>query len=352
MKSSCLYLKTMAKNELEAELWNGCVPVVVRLHPQDVTSLEQPAPYYAILPRMGYLGALAAAVVEHFKDAAPHCGLANSGTGAWGGLANDLWFDCNSTPLNWQVPAGVLFDAHSSSGAVRNNSSELGEQSPVTSRYPWALTVHFQSYPEGQLVRPHGARALERHFFHSLKQGLFLEHGSSAVAMQMERSEQEKLWRSVCDQDSRTFISVARRLRKPIPDAVPVRLLLQSIGSGRNSNGAAVWTQPHCKPARVDLGEAGTTEIDLLAAGTVGDLLHQCVDQSSDFSAAVDASCSSHDRSICNEVRSSSSSSNSSFVAVAHGVALGAAAPLIDVWRALAHPDHFLYLVVCPSTGN
>jgi hypothetical protein len=296
---------------------------------------------------MGYLGSIAAAVVEHFKDAAPHCGLANSGTGDWGGIANDLWFDSDSTPLNWQVPAGVLFDAHCGSSVVNKSAVDLPrEQSPVNSRYPWALTVHFQSYPEGQLVRPHGARALERHFFHSLKQGLFLEHGSSAVAMQMERSEQEKLWRSMCDQDAPAFMSVSSRLRMPSPDAVPVRLLLQSSGRGCSSDDASIWTQPHCKTSRVDLEDTGAK---LLAAGTIGDLLRECVDGDSDFGAAVDFSNQSQGSSSS---ISSAASSSSNCVAIAHGIALDAAAPLVDVWRALAHPDHFLYLVVCPPSGH
>ena len=66
---------------------------------------------------------MAAGAIEHFQASAPHSS------------SNEVWFDCGGEPLNWQLPAGVLFDAYASRPA------EL----------PWPITVHFQSYPSAQV---------------------------------------------------------------------------------------------------------------------------------------------------------------------------------------------------------
>ena len=74
--------------ELELEIWEGVVPIVVTLEPSEVTTLDPPAPYFAVVPRITYLSAVCTAIVEHFAASAP----------MGGGLEN-VWFDHAGTAM-------------------------------------------------------------------------------------------------------------------------------------------------------------------------------------------------------------------------------------------------------------
>ena len=273
-----LCMASVSSDPLRLELWQGVIPAIVRLHPSDLTALEAPKPYYVMIPRLAYLGTVAGELLEHFKDSAPH---SNS---------NEVWFDHQSVPLNWQLPAGVLFDLHGGDSTA----------------YPWEITIHFLSFPSATLLRSEGDKALEFHFFHSLKQGMYLEHGSSATAMSMQADEQQRLWLAMCADDAASFAATDKRLRRTRPSAVPVRLVV---------DGAPV-AQPFLR-MESPADEGGSI--------TVGDVLRKHLSLPTGAFGV---------RAVC------------------HGVDVPANAPLAEVWAALAHPDHFLYVTVLPAASR
>jgi autophagy-related protein 5 len=148
---------------LPFELWEGQIPAAVTLCSDDVTALTTPDPIYVMIPRMGYLANVVNTVIECFQDSVTQYGS-----------QNNVWFACEGQPLNWQLPAGVLYDMFCDSSAARD------------ANLPWKLTVHFQAFPSEVLVPCSGDKAFEQHYFHSLKQGLYLEHGNSSTAMSLE----------------------------------------------------------------------------------------------------------------------------------------------------------------------
>ena len=225
--------------------------------------------------RLGYLSHVVSEVRDHFRDSVPS---SNS---------NEIWYEASAEPLNWQLPAGVLFDLHCQGSAQK---------------YPWRLTVHFQGFPSAEIVRPDGEKVMERHFFHSLKQGLFLEHGSSSTAMSMEATEMMRLWSTLRSVDGGAYNAVNKRLCRPSPAAVPVRVAFRA--------------SPVVQPLVNLSGKAADGHDTKRDSWTIGDLLMDIV------GADVNAR------------------------AVAHGVVLQNDAPLVEVWGALAHPDHFLYIAV------
>jgi len=149
-----------------------------------------------------------------------------------------------------------------------------------------------------------GEKAPELHYFHSLKQGLFLEHGGSATAMSMELGEQQQLWESVRLVDAGSFHSVDRRLRLARPNAVPIRIICAK-------------TPVHQPLVQID-------------------------DTSMSIRTVLAKLFNRHLSDECNE-------SSSEPHVICHGVPIDLDAPLVEVWATLAHPDHFLYLVVKSS---
>mmetsp|Transcript_23022 Transcript_23022/g.47092 ORF Transcript_23022/g.47092 Transcript_23022/m.47092 type:complete len:304 (-) Transcript_23022:311-1222(-) len=296
---------------LHLELWEGTVPTIVSLCPDDVTALTVPDPIYVMIPRMGYLANIVNTVVECFQDSVPRVGL-----------NNEVWFEWDKQPLNWQLPAGVLYDICSNEGT--NSGGNI----------PWRLTVHFQSFPSALLVSCSSDKAFEQHYFHSIKQGLFIEHGNSAAAMSLELKEQQQLWESLCRLDPSSFYLVDNRLHRRTsgcdPVAVPVRLVVP----GADPASTPIIIQPFCKLEKPRVGTSGSeaSEAALVGTMTVGDLLTQ--------NAVVVTTGSGHagERQVAAEPR-----------VMAHGTLLPLSAPLVEVWSALAHPDNFLYITVLPS---
>lgn len=264
-----------SQTDLEAEIWEGRIPVVVNLHPNDISTLNSPPGFYMLIPRLVYLPSVSSTIIDHFSDSVP----------AYGG-SNDVWFDFNGVPMNWQLPVGVLFDLYCASSLL-----------------PWKLTIHFQSYPLTKLAKGEGENATEQHFYHSLKQALFLEHGSSKLAMSIPRDEQKLMWDSLRNQDPVAFCKLNRRFKSRSPEAIPVRFL-------RSQD--SMMTQVPCKTHDED----GSL---ITIAAALGSVMPPF--SSSSGSPPMDAGC-----------------------IVCHGTRIPLDAPLVEVWEALCHPDHFLYV--------
>eukprot|EP00126_Sphaerothecum_destruens_P008868 Sdes_comp20371_c0_seq5m14213 len=127
--------------EITKEVWDGKIPIVFRLALDEVTSEEPPEAYYLLAPRISYLTLVTDVVRQHFQASSiPDC-------------SDEMWFEYKGTPLKWHYPIGVLFD-------IIGTPSEL----------PWPLTVHFQFYPEEQILHCHDTETVETHYISMLKE--------------------------------------------------------------------------------------------------------------------------------------------------------------------------------------
>jgi hypothetical protein len=160
--------------------------------------------------------------------------------------------------------------------------------------------------------------------------------------MDMAKEQQLGLWSSLKGQDGAAFVGHDRRLRRPRPAAVPVRLVVATGG------GAAAVVQPFCKvPPLVPAGAAtgagaGAAEGAMAAPLTLGALLRdQLQGLRSPGPPRGDGDNGDNGDNGGND-------GDLGVEAVCHGVALPLATPLAEAWAALAHPDHFLYVAVVP----
>ncbi|CEM35874.1 unnamed protein product [Vitrella brassicaformis CCMP3155] len=184
----------------------GCILVQVRLHETDLSSLRVPTPYFKLVSRLSYLPVLYGDIYDHYKSYILPDSLSHNG--------RNLWLEHDNIPLQWHLPVGVLFDA-------------LFGGHP---RVPWQLTVHFSSGTPEQHIE-HLPEHIRRHvpkpipmtgssavnsfkirFLNTLKQSLFLLHGTSVRFASLSKSDQTDLMDAVVEGRVDDFWSIARRV--------------------------------------------------------------------------------------------------------------------------------------------
>eukprot|EP01133_Synstelium_polycarpum_P020333 gene20333-24394_t len=111
--------------DIKKSVWEGKIPVVFTLSPNDLTSHLPPSSIALMVPRNSYFPLITNAVRDHFSFSTLV-------------ISDELWLEYKGAPLKWHIPVGVLFD------------TLVGDTGTPTQ---WNLTVHFQSYPERTLLR-------------------------------------------------------------------------------------------------------------------------------------------------------------------------------------------------------
>ncbi|KAK8947968.1 Autophagy protein 5 [Platanthera guangdongensis] len=121
-------------------VWEGAIPIQIRLHESQVTTLPPPPPVQILGPRIGYLPLLVSSIKPYFNDTLPPG-------------SDSVWFEYKGLPLKWYIPTGVLFDLLC-----------------AEPERPWNLTVHFRGYPGETLTPCDGEDSVKWSFINSLKE--------------------------------------------------------------------------------------------------------------------------------------------------------------------------------------
>ena len=315
----------------------------------------------------------------------------------------ECWFEDEESgqPLRWQLFVGVLYDLMKGRLIVNNHPSG----SPLCNQFrnlPWKIRIHFTSYPTDTLLpldivtvpqqqRQHLSEnesslssttaknfnnntASQQHaqidtligrmYRNSLKQALFLQYGSSKVAMSITKHNHEKMWEAVVQTNYDAYHTVNTDLQVGVmaplinnklsltddltktddkhnkdllPQLVPVRILL-------NDNPAI---QKPTLPQKKNISEyLKQKPMEILQDDavmvvspytTLGDVLVSCLPRL----FKVDDDDDDDDTSI---VTSTTDYSNT-HVSI-QGIQPSLSTTIVDLWRSLCHPDHFLYVVV------
>eukprot|EP00938_MAST-03A_sp_MAST-3A-sp1_P006511 g6511.t1 len=156
--------------EIEKELWKGKIAVVIKLHKDDVTSLEESPPLLISVPRNGFFTGMIQNVCSHFDKEDEK---------------DKIWFSGqDDKPIQWHLPIGFLYDIACST----SSADEL---------LPWTITVRYSKFPHNTILELASGKAAEENFFHSLKQAMYIQHGSAKSVMSITRAEQSELWDAV-----------------------------------------------------------------------------------------------------------------------------------------------------------
>lgn len=331
--------------------WSGSIPVVLTLAPSSLSSPTVPAPIHVPLSRHSYLHTGLQAAVQRLHQFAPTpmsfasgmirsepepgsssddenddaaaatpetksaaAAAASSDTPGPHARENSTrtakpsypvcWFEDEETQmaLRWHLFAGVLYD-------MKHTSS-------TRASLPWKIRLHFTAYPDSEILPLQADTSVETqvHNFYknSLKQALCCLHGSSKVALNVTKESHSRLWRSVQTANFPLYRQVVNGDLPAVQSEVsllPVRLYFN----------AKPPIQRPCRDASISLG--------FLLADWLPEHFEKQETDGDEPSTAVTAKSTS----VCWRVAGIQPSLDHS---------------VLDLWKTLSHPDHFLYLVV------
>ncbi|XP_066147269.1 autophagy protein 5 [Euwallacea fornicatus] len=171
--------------EILREVWEGKLPVCFKLNQDEVVEIQQPDPFYLMVPRLSYFPLVTDKVRKHFLKY----------------ISNDkqdleLWLEYNGQPLKWHFPIGVLFDSQ-----VDTENDAL----------PWVITVHFDKFPETKIYRFTNKETVEAYFMACIKEADVLKHRGQ-IATNMQKKDHNQLWLGLQNDKFDQFWAVNRKL--------------------------------------------------------------------------------------------------------------------------------------------
>lgn len=297
-----------SEESVQSENWSGFIPVVLSLAPSSLSSPTMPPPIHAMVARQSYLHLSLKSAVERLHKFAPVSLSASmmqkepnpgeeteeSGTEIPSSekKVEDYpicWFEDEEAQmaLRWHFFAGVLCD-------MRAGSRDL----------PWKIRLHFTQYPSSQIlpIESDVITSVERAYKNSLKQALFLQNGSAKVAMSLTKQSHEQIWDSILKSNNKLYQQVNDELQL-VSNMLPVRVLLDA-------------KPPMQQPLKA------------VEDQTLGDVLvHWMPSIFQTSSGSVEAISAE----TCWTIQ---------------GLQIPLTSKLQDLFKVLAHPDHFLYIVV------
>ncbi|XP_060572782.1 autophagy protein 5-like [Ruditapes philippinarum] len=220
------------------DVWEGKIPVCFHLA-QDEVIAEQPEPVYQMVPRHSYLPMVTEKISKHFAQY-----VDKEKTG-------EMWIDFEGQPLKWHNPVGVLYDLYGIS-------------------LPWKLTVHFQDFPEEEIIHCVGREAVESHFMSMLKEADALKHRSSVING-MQKKDHKQMWMGLVHDKFDQFWPINKRLMENTGDDmfryIPFRIyqidrpFIQQLLKPHSEEGHEHTLEDLLKLALPDLGESKDQKI-------------------------------------------------------------------------------------------
>mmetsp|Transcript_40013 Transcript_40013/g.84042 ORF Transcript_40013/g.84042 Transcript_40013/m.84042 type:complete len:457 (+) Transcript_40013:163-1533(+) len=289
----------------------------------------------------------------------------------------ECWFEDEESgiPLRWHLFVGVLHDLMKGRATIMKKGTTASSTMELTppNFLPWRIRVHFTSYPTDKLLplddgldtannsseedgQSRITALVKRLFRNSLKQALFMQYASSKVAMSITKHSHEKIWDAVIQSNYGSYhevnVGLQSGIQSPsigstklttipaalgkeeessdIPQLIPVRLMLNGMPAiqrptKHEKDNKDVERQ---RPSEV-LKKLGTLQAPPYT--TLGDVLSNCLP---DY-FRVDPS-----------TGLASVASDTAVYYCVQGVQPSLNCAMVDLWRALSHPDHFLYVIV------
>ncbi|KAH6612586.1 autophagy protein 5 [Boeremia exigua] len=225
-------------SRLRESVWNGSIPLEVRLHNEDCRTYDDSDPYIIQFPRLSYLGLLNRRLHAFFSPNLIYPDVSPA----------DLWFSYEGVPLKWHYPLGLLYDLYS--GAEPANASDSSSPTHRTEppeddrrHLPWKLTVHFSRYPAEQLVQLDAEdKVMHDLFRNGVKEADYLRTGTGKTVMFLSEKDSTQLWDAVKQHDFSLYNPINQKLLNPQGATLrhlPVRIYLPHAADSDDQKAAS-----------------------------------------------------------------------------------------------------------------
>ncbi|XP_033740992.1 autophagy protein 5-like [Pecten maximus] len=185
--------------EIMREIWDGRIPVCFSISLEDVES-EEPESVYLMMPRLSYFPLVTDKIQKHFVK---YVSSEKQG---------EMWLEYEGQPLKWHYPIGLLFDLFACNDTL-----------------PWCVTVHFQCFPEEDLLHCSSKEVVESHFISTVKEADTLKHRGQVINS-MQKRDHKQLWSGLLHEKFDQFWSVNKKLMESSGEDmfknIPYRLYL------------------------------------------------------------------------------------------------------------------------------
>ncbi|TLD39508.1 autophagy protein-like protein 5 [Venturia nashicola] len=221
---------------LQAKIWEGCVPLEIRLASNECKTYDQSDAFMILVPRQSYIPLLLPRLHAFFFDS-----LINEQANSWNG-----WLSYQDVPMKWHLPIGLLYDLYSGASEQlrdthddRPDSSD-GQEATQGTR-AWKLTLHFQDWPKEALAQLDSeGKVMQDAFTNSVKESSFVRHGSAKVVMALSKDDSTQLWDAVEKNDFARYSAVNQKLLNHPGAAlkhVPIKVYLPAASSSDDTAG-------------------------------------------------------------------------------------------------------------------
>ncbi|OAX82763.1 autophagy protein 5 [Emergomyces africanus] len=194
---------------VQRRVWDGRIPLEIALSPAECRTYDKADPY---LPHQG-------------------------------------WFSFEGVPLKWHYPLGLLYDLYSGADPVTSKTTvgkdvwrAASPREPEDSGHlnahesgdpiPWRLQVHFNDWPDQELVRLDAdGRVIHDAFINSVKEADFVRNGTAKGIMTLSKEDSYGLWQAVQEHDFTNFQRISNILIPSPPNQfrnIPLRIFLPS----------------------------------------------------------------------------------------------------------------------------
>ncbi|GMR58867.1 hypothetical protein PMAYCL1PPCAC_29062, partial [Pristionchus mayeri] len=178
-------------------VWESTIPVEFVLKCDEV--LEEPKPFYAMLPRISYFPLILPKVINYFTSVCEELHLEQ----------DKLWLDY-SGPVKMYYPIGVLFDMMKSDDLL-----------------PWTIALKTKDLPSNNNI---GKDTLESMFMQSLKEADYLRRKAEIISS-MKSEDHKMLWTGLAQNNFDVFWSVNKKLVDSSEKAAHLPIKLYRKGS-------------------------------------------------------------------------------------------------------------------------
>ncbi|KAE8354895.1 autophagy protein Apg5-domain-containing protein [Aspergillus coremiiformis] len=211
-------------HSIQKAVWDGRLPLQIRLTPSESRRYDKTDPYLISYPRISYLPSLLPRLRAFFASS-----LIDPDS-----QAHDGWFSFEGVPLKWHLPVGLLYDLYAGADPASKGASETDDTGwdidNLDSPLPWRLVVHFSDWPDQELVRlDSNGMVMNDAFINSVKEADFLRNGTAKGIMSLSKEDSSGLWESVQELDLPSFQRISNILLPPLHQPfrnIPIRIFL------------------------------------------------------------------------------------------------------------------------------